>query len=455
MRVGIDGLILAANDAALGLLGAQQPAQVLGGYMTTWITPAHQEAWREFSQFVASGTSQSVECDLTDVSGAHRSVVFHGVPLVDHTDGIPSLILGARDATALRRLEAALQESEAMRQKLAAEQSQHPMENLSGRLQELEAKVSRLPQLEQLLKQGRTHLQDLRTRLDEATKERNQLAAQLSDREASNEQLWTEQAQLQQGLAEQQQTELNALHTQLQEATAARDGLTSRLTELEAEREQLSLLRIKLDEATSEKDQLVAQLAERIGEHERTLTEQEERQRVEEERQRLENDQQQQSLNALRADMNQIMADRQRLADQIRESEASLREAETSRQQLAVDHDAERARFEEALGTAVARHKESEKALADHRVELQSMDLAFRRVEPFAAAGRLATDVAHELLTAVADIDARAACLLAECPVESSNREEVEQLRADSVRAAALTRQILQARQITHSEERK
>src|SRR5262245_60745267 len=60
-RVGVDGVILAANDAGLGLLGAQQPAQVLGGSLTTWIMPAHHKAWSEFAHAVAAGISQSME----------------------------------------------------------------------------------------------------------------------------------------------------------------------------------------------------------------------------------------------------------------------------------------------------------------------------------------------------------------------------------------------------------
>src|SRR5262245_39634881 len=109
-RVGVDGLILASNDAGLGLLGAQHPAQVLGGFLTTWILPDHHKAWREFAHAVTAGISQSMECELTDVTGNRRLVDFHGVPLIDHADGIPSLILGARDTTAQRRLEAALHE---------------------------------------------------------------------------------------------------------------------------------------------------------------------------------------------------------------------------------------------------------------------------------------------------------------------------------------------------------
>jgi len=462
MRVGTDGLILAANDAALGLLGAQQPADVLGGLLTKWIVPAHHGAWREFSRTVSAGISQSVECDLTDVSGTPRSVVFHGVPLVDHADGIASLILGARDVSALRRLEIALQDSDAIRQKLAGEPTPHPIENVSGKLKELEAKLeeaeadrdrleralSRLPQLEQLLKQGRTHLQDLRTRLDEATAERNRLAAQLGQREVANEELWTEQADLQQALTEKQQSELDELRTRLQDANATRDAVAARLHARETEHEHLLAeqqeLRCRLDEAVSEKDQLVTQLSDLESSHQQLL------------------DDQRAHLGHLRTQFEEAAADRDRFSEQ-------LQDAETYCQQLLNDHNTERthhdeeraghqverARLEEAAGAAVAQQKASEKALADQRVELESMDLATRRIEPLAAAGRLALDVARELVTAVADIDARAACLVAECPADSSSREEVEQLRADAVRAASLARQILQASHINHPEERK
>lgn len=454
MRVGTDGLILAANDAALGLLGAQQPAQVLGSLLTTWIDQAHQEAWREFSQSVAVGSPQSVECDLTDVSGAQRSVVFHGVPLVDHADGIPSLILGARDASAVRRLEAALHESEAARQRQATERNEAPMEDVSGRLQELEAKLevaeagrakleqalARLPQLEQLLKQGRTHLQDLRTRLEGATRERDQLAARLGEGHNANEALWTERAALQQTLAEQQQQELNDLRAQLQDANAAREQMAARLRERESEHDRLlseqvgllqsleahqhdhGLLRVRLDEAAAEKDRLASHLAEH------------------DERQRLESVQHQQALDTVRAEMEQAIA-------------SQAREADAARHQLAGELDAERSRFEASLATATTRQKESEKALADQRVEMQSLDQAARRIEPLAAAGRLATDIARELLAVVSDIDARTACLLAECPIESPTREEVEQLRADAVRSASMARQILHAGAVTRSEE--
>ncbi|MCM3880836.1 MAG: PAS domain-containing protein [Vicinamibacterales bacterium] len=482
-RVGVDGLILAANDAGLGLLGANQPAQILGGLLTTWIMPAHHAAWRDFARAVTSGTSQSMECELTDVSGTQRNVDFHGVPLVDHADGIPSLILGARDTTAQRSLEAALFDAEQRQPTDASSEKLHMLESkikeVEADRQRIEQSLAKLPQLEMLLKQGRTHLQDLRTRLVEATQERDRLAAQLGGREVENERLWAEQVQLQQSLTEQQQRDLTALRAELQEAVAARDAAAARLTERETEHEQL---RIARDEAIAERQGLAAQLVEREAEHEHLriardeaiaerdrlatqlseqseqLSERDRSMASLEERSRQEADERAQALGALRSDAEQATAERDRLSSELNilraEHEEHVRASDAHRQQLSLEHDVARAGFEEAVRSASSQKREAEKVLADLRLELQSMDLAVRSIEPFAAAGRLAVALVRELLTAVADIDARAACLVAECPVDSSSREEIEQLRSDSVRASSLARQILHASEISHSEER-
>jgi PAS domain S-box-containing protein len=507
-RVGVDGLILAANDAGLGLLGANQPAQVLGGLLTTWIMPAHHAAWRDFARAVTSGTSQSMECELTDVSGTQRNVDFHGVPLVDHADGIPSLILGARDTTAQRSLEAALFDAEQRQPTDASSEQLHMLESkikeVEADRQRIEQSLAKLPQLEMLLKQGRTHLQDLRTRLVEATQERDRLAAQLGGREVENERLWAEQVQLQQSLTEQQQRDLTALRAELQEAVAARDAAAVLLTERETEHEQL---RVARDEAVAERQGLAAQLVERETEHEQLrsardeavaerqslaarlvereterehlctardeaiaecdrlatkigeqLSERDRSMAALEEQHRQEADERVQALDALRSDAEQAATERDRLSSELNilraEHEEHVRASDAHRQQLAMEHDVERAGFEEAVRSASSQKREAEKVLADLRLELQSMDLAVRKIEPFAAAGRLAVDLVRDLLTAVADIDARAACLVAESSVDSSSREEIEQLRSDSVRASSLARQILHASEISHSEER-
>ena len=270
MRVGIDGLLLAVNEVAVRLLGSEELSQVLGRMLTERIVPDHHERWREFAARVGKGASGTIECDLVDLSGIHRTVVLQGIPLLDHPDGIPSMILAARDTSAPRRLEAALQEREASRQH-----------------------------------------EDLRTELEQALAERQRLGALLREHEADRQRLMAEHAQVQQNLAEEH---------------------------------QLALL-----------------LKER------------------EVRQMLAN---------LRAELGQ--------------------------------------------------------ALADHRVDLQSMDENARNLEPLAAAGRLALEVGRELQTVVAALAARARSLLAQCPPEAADRQEIEALRGEAIRAASLTRYIVQ-----------
>jgi uncharacterized coiled-coil DUF342 family protein len=53
----------------------------------------------------------------------------------------------------------------------------------------INAQPSRLSQLEQLLKQGRVYLQDLRARLEEATKERDELRVQVGELIAARDHL--------------------------------------------------------------------------------------------------------------------------------------------------------------------------------------------------------------------------------------------------------------------------
>ena len=89
MRVATDGPVLAANDAALALLGADKPSQVLGKALTGFLVPLSQEPWQGFMDKLTAGASHSLECDLLDVSGMVRSVILHGVPLAEHADASP------------------------------------------------------------------------------------------------------------------------------------------------------------------------------------------------------------------------------------------------------------------------------------------------------------------------------------------------------------------------------
>ena len=129
-----------------------------------------------------------------------------------------------------------------------------------------------------------------------------------------------------------------------------------------------------------------------------------------------------------------------------------LEEREAEHQQLLAERQAERERLERELADAAAQAEEYSKALADRRVELQSIERNSRNLELLAAAGRLALDIGRELQSLVAAVDVRARLLLDQCSLESADRDEIEALRSDVIRAASLARQIVQVD--AHTEDR-
>jgi chromosome segregation ATPase len=93
---------------------------------------------------------------------------------------------------------------------------------------------SKLAQLEQLLKQGKVFLQDLRARLEATTKERDQLAVTLKEHDATHEKLWAEQLDIQRAERVRHDRELAELRAQLDEAVTGRQKLADQLLESEA-----------------------------------------------------------------------------------------------------------------------------------------------------------------------------------------------------------------------------
>src|SRR5687767_1189692 len=182
MRVALDGAVLAANDAALGLLGAEDLNQLAGLMLPVCVAPEHHDQWNEFTAAIANGTSKSFECLFTNLVGTSRQIVFHGVPLIDHPDGVLSVILSAHDMSALRR-------------------SEQVFENRDS----FAAKPGRLEQLERLLRDGRQHLLQLRTKLDQEHAEAESRALALADREASLQESIAAQTALSQALADKEQ----------------------------------------------------------------------------------------------------------------------------------------------------------------------------------------------------------------------------------------------------------
>ncbi|GAC1457052.1 MAG: hypothetical protein PVSMB1_06790 [Gemmatimonadaceae bacterium] len=355
MRIALDGVLLAANDAALALLGAREPDQVLGTALTVWMGAGHQDGWLEFVSAVAGGASGSLECELTGSSSNHRTVVLYGVPLLDHADGIPSMILGVRDISDSRRIEAALQASES-----------HRLEPAPQTVEQIESQRVALEQLERLLKEGRTHLKNLRTQLQQAGSDRGRLATCLAEAESQYQRQMAEQA-----------------------ALSAQQQLTV------AEQHERDLLLKDQDAQHRESD--------------------------------------------LHAQMDAATTEQRRLA-------TCLEEAESVRRNITAQLSAEREEHDRVLEAATLTQTKMSKELADHRVELQSMDVGMRQLVPLAASGRLALEVGRELSKIAETMDVRAAGLLAQCPLEAASRSEIEALRSEAIQARSLVSQIPQLR---------
>ncbi|RPJ63736.1 MAG: hypothetical protein EHM24_23955, partial [Acidobacteria bacterium] len=112
MRLGADGTVLAANDAALALLDLTSRAQALGRDFTAWVPPEQHERWKAFANAIVQGVPASIECDITIPPGNRRPALFHAMPLADHPDGLISMLVAARAVSGQRQAEAAIVELE-------------------------------------------------------------------------------------------------------------------------------------------------------------------------------------------------------------------------------------------------------------------------------------------------------------------------------------------------------
>lgn len=253
MRVGLDGVLLAINDAALSLLGARELGQALRTNITERLAPGQDGWWHEFAGRVVGSGSASGECEMRDLSGAQRTVVMQGRALPDHPDGIQSLLVAVRDISAMRRLEASLQQHEAERAKLQQQRAEEHQLALLVREREARhaeaakaeierAAAAQQEQLRTALEASEAEVRRLRTALDEAQGGRQQLEDRVAAAEAGQREL---EAMVEQTLADQKafrsviaerEAERKRLVTQ---SVSARIAAERALAEARAEIEQL------------------------------------------------------------------------------------------------------------------------------------------------------------------------------------------------------------------------
>ena len=113
LRVGLDSVILAANEAALGQLGASQLGQALGHRFTQWMLPRHRDRWLDLARRAYQNGAASIECELLDLAERRHAVQLQAVKQPPHPDGMESMTVAIREISGVSRLEQALQDQEA------------------------------------------------------------------------------------------------------------------------------------------------------------------------------------------------------------------------------------------------------------------------------------------------------------------------------------------------------
>jgi PAS domain S-box-containing protein len=181
MRVGADGVVLAANDASLKLLGLESLEQALGMVFAAWILQDQRDRWSAFTSQVIQGSPASIECDITTPSGDRRTALLHGVPLNAHPDGVPSMAVSARAVSERRQLEAAMEAREVLLRKLETErtETQVRLGEAQATRRQLEATVHALEARQRQLEADRE---------EERTRQRQALDSLMGQRELESPQ---------------------------------------------------------------------------------------------------------------------------------------------------------------------------------------------------------------------------------------------------------------------------
>ena len=508
MRIAADGLVLAANEAALKLLGIESLGQALGMDFSAWILPEQRDSWLEFNARVIQGAAASVECDIVTPLGERRTTLLHAVPLNPHPDGIPSMAVAARGVTDWRQLEAALEARGVPLRQVEEER--------------LEA--------QKLLEEAETDRQQLESMVHALEAQRNQLETDLEAERFGTRRL-TEtvqhleieaQPRVDPDRVRQLEMALETNETALNLTTAARAAAETQRDQALADRHQCEVALEELEgryqrltaERTAERERVLQMLESLAVQHEQDLRNAQdspERARLAAELEARDAAlrQAEAAREAAQDEAGQALAERLRLESEARENEAqyerraAIDSAECARLQQAIDflterHNAERqaqdrdarerlAELQQARAEAAQKCDEiqarADQALADCRriedtlqlreaalkaladehaataterdrlgrmaseqaVQLSALAAHGRRLMLLASAGRVARDIASQLQQHVERVDQISTGVLIGGALDRSVLPELELLRSEAIQASALTAELLMA----------
>ena len=372
MRVAGDGTILAMNIAALEMVDAERPDQVVDQSWYERVVPGAQAACRHFIERAANGDRGSLECQLEGFSGTQRWVVMHAVCAPVDASGVPSALVAIRDLEKIRGLEAGLESGvEQYRQKLAG---------LEETLREVEAQNQQL----------------LGGHDAERVEWQQQLAAAKTQEETVVEQLRAERAELERGTAAAaaQCQQLSADHAaeraEWQQQLAA--GKAQEGTVVEQLRAERAELERGTAAAAAQCEQLSADHEAERAEWQQQLAAAKTQEGTVDEQLRTARDDLERGMEAAAAECQQLSADhaaeraewQQQLAvgkaqegtavEQLRaerdELERTAKAAAAQCQQLSTDHAAERVEWQQQLAAGKAQEGTAVEQLRAERDEL-------------------------------------------------------------------------------------
>jgi DNA repair exonuclease SbcCD ATPase subunit len=364
MRLAADGTVLAANDAALALLGVTSGAQALGRSFSSWIPPDQRERWRAFATGVVQGSPASIECEIMAQSGGRHPTLFHGVPIADHPDGVVSMAVSARVVAGQHQLETAMVE-------LEEQLLERDAERIKARARLAEAEESRRQLAEKVdALEARLHARE--AGLDEE----RQLRQLRADLEARNEALAaadaarrTAEANCARALADVRQLEvaLEAFAARQQQMADEREADRQRARQMA----ESAAVRHEQELTDARNGPEWERLAARLKEREAAVRELETARAV------------------AQAELEEAQGSRVRLEASLKEAQRTLAKLEQREQDAVAQREALQARLDEALAAC----QEREAAL--HRMETAHADLAAAHAAATAEHDRLVSAL-HE-----------------------------------------------------------
>jgi hypothetical protein len=443
IRVRLDGVLLACNDAALGLFGVGALRAILRTNLTDRIVAAERTKWQEFITRCWANGAASLECHLVIPDDDARSVLVQGVALKDHPDGVDSLLLNLRDQSQTRRLEHSIQSAGIDR--VGYEERQR-----AARYQVEQAIAERL-KLAALADEHQAERQRLTAALEAQTADRQRREAkfvELEKRVQESQLVLLDREREHRDRVAALETALAAAHAAQVTGAAGRDKHPTQIEQqdsasVERNRQELEAVKLHLQASTAEQARLQALVAEyevdrkRIAaEHHAAVDTLERSLARAGEEAALGREQSRQALAGLRSQLAQALAEQSRMAARAEEHEHELDLIRAEHHQALADLEASK-----RLALAELRSQLSQASAEQSRLAARVEEQERERDRLIAEHHRALADVETSKRVAVAELRSQLAQMSAEqsrlvARVEEQERER-DLMRVEHHRALA------------------